>query len=240
MAEAMTVETIVEAYWLLQNYWTKVRFPVQTKKGGWSDIDVLAYNPLNKTLVISESKVRGEKDAVYAFTTDAESVIAFDIKKKNYFKSLGDITKYACNNYVNDKKDNNDGEEKLFKIRDMINDGIVNTVIVQLVSNYYISEDLKPSLIKELRDNYIRENIPPNIKKKNIVVKIDTTFDILIEVIKLEYGKNQGRRYGHPVIDIARELNRYMRGTVHNVGNGTEIKKIFTDKLREAFPDKAL
>ena len=27
MSEAMTVETIVEAYWNLQGYWTKLRFP---------------------------------------------------------------------------------------------------------------------------------------------------------------------------------------------------------------------
>jgi len=30
MSEAMTVETIVEAYWRLQGYWTKLRFPFQT------------------------------------------------------------------------------------------------------------------------------------------------------------------------------------------------------------------
>jgi hypothetical protein len=46
MAEVMTVEAILEADWLLQGYWTKPRFPIQTATGSRSDIDVLAYAPV--------------------------------------------------------------------------------------------------------------------------------------------------------------------------------------------------
>lgn len=59
MAEAMTVETIVEADWQMRGFWTRLRFPLQTPKGAWSDIDLIAYNPEDRHLVIAESKVRG-------------------------------------------------------------------------------------------------------------------------------------------------------------------------------------
>ena len=45
MSEVMVSEGIIESYWLLQDYWTRVRFAYQTQNGGWSDIDVVAYNP---------------------------------------------------------------------------------------------------------------------------------------------------------------------------------------------------
>ena len=58
MSEAMTAELIVEADWLLKGYWTKMRFAFQSDKRGWSDVDIMAYHPESKHLVISESKVR--------------------------------------------------------------------------------------------------------------------------------------------------------------------------------------
>jgi hypothetical protein len=54
MAEAMTVETIVEADWQMRGFWTRLRFPLQTPKGGWSDIDLVAYNPEDQHLAIAE------------------------------------------------------------------------------------------------------------------------------------------------------------------------------------------
>lgn len=30
MAEAMTVETIIQTYWQIQGYWTEIRYPVRT------------------------------------------------------------------------------------------------------------------------------------------------------------------------------------------------------------------
>src|SRR5271157_1174710 len=86
MAEAMTVETIVEADWQMQGFWTKVRFPFRTPKGGWADIDVLAYNPESKELVVGESKVRGPKRDIYAFTAETQ-------------KRYGNILEYDGENY---------------------------------------------------------------------------------------------------------------------------------------------
>lgn len=74
MAEAMTVETILEADLLLRGFWTRVRFPFQTDNGGWSDIDVLGYNPERRELVLAESKVRGPKKDVSAYTADTKEI----------------------------------------------------------------------------------------------------------------------------------------------------------------------
>ena len=86
MAEAMTAESIVEAEWVLNGYWAKMRFAFQTDKGAWSDVDILAYNPETKHLVISESKVRGSKDNVFAYTKYTE-------------QEYGSILKYDDDNY---------------------------------------------------------------------------------------------------------------------------------------------
>src|ERR1700735_1088053 len=99
MAEAMTVGTILEADLQLQGFWTRLRFPLQTGNGGWSDIDLLAYHPERRELVIAESKVRGSKKAVYAFTSYTQKkygdILQFD--DNNYFSFLRHI-KQICKN----------------------------------------------------------------------------------------------------------------------------------------------
>ncbi|MGA2468012.1 MAG: hypothetical protein ABSH06_27165 [Thermodesulfobacteriota bacterium] len=191
MSEPMTVETIVEAHWRLQNYWTRLRFPFQTEGGGWADIDILAYHPEKKVFVISESKVRGPKRDVYAYT---------NFSRKKY----GDIFEYDEVSYLSFLKNiklicSNRGVFKEFK-------RMVKKVIIQLVSNYYIDDLMMPKVKKDIFRK-IKNSIPSGIE---IEISLDTTFHIICQIIKLEKSSLQGRRYGHPVIDIARELNRYL------------------------------
>ena len=82
MSEVMTSESIIEAEWLLKGYWTKPRFAFQTEGGDWSDIDVLAYHPEQKHLVVAESKVQTGKKVVFAYNESAKS-------------KYGPITSYA-------------------------------------------------------------------------------------------------------------------------------------------------
>ena len=93
MSEAMTTESIVEAEWVLKGYWTKTRFPfkIKTEKGsGWSDVDVLAYNPETNHLVISESKARGRKNRIIAYTQQSQNNFRsiLDTDKRDYFTSF--------------------------------------------------------------------------------------------------------------------------------------------------------
>ncbi|MBI5723788.1 MAG: hypothetical protein HZA50_07520 [Planctomycetes bacterium] len=212
MSEAMTVETIVEAYWQMKEFWTKVRYPLQTPKGGWSDIDILAYNPKTRELVIAESKVQGRKKDVYAYTKQID----------------GDILKFGGNYF-----------DFLRHLKSVCKDGVifsdfqkmVKKLIVQLVGNYVISDDVKPEAEKTVW-NKIRKDIPTYVELK---IRLETTLDVISQIITLEYELKQGKRYGHPVLDIARELNRYMHPQILYAGKDTEpIKKAFAKKLKQA------
>ena len=213
----MTVETIVEAYWRLQGYWTKLRFPFQTQGRGWSDIDVLAYHPEKKIIVISESKVRGPKRDVYAYT---------NFSREKY----GDIFKYDDSNYLGFLE-----QVKLICSDEVVFrkfSKMVDRITIQLVSNYYIDD----SVMEKVKDDIyrkIKNSIPSGIE---IEIRLDTTFHIICQIIKLEKSSQQGRRYGHPVIDIARELNRYLIPNVKYAGGRKEALKI-KEKFRTMFEE---
>lgn len=200
MAEAMTVELVVEAEWLIQGYWSKLRFPLQTKKRGWSDIDVLSYNPRTKHLVLSESKVRGEKDAVFAYTTHSKARYGniLDYDGGNYFSFLDHLPLICEDGVIFDRFDE-----------------AVDRLTLQLVSNYVIEECLLAEAKQTVVDR-ANELTPP----LSIDVSLDTTLDVLARVIAQERERKRGRRYGHPVVDIARELNRYLTPRVSYAGRG--------------------
>jgi hypothetical protein len=198
MAEAMTAESIVEAEWVLNGYWAKMRFAFQTDKGAWSDVDILAYNPETKHLVISESKVRGSKDNVFAYTKYTEqeygSILKYD--DDNYFSFLRHLP-LLCKDGVIFKD---------FK-------KMVEKLTVQLVSNYVVTADTKKSAIASIEKKIQKYNLP--IK---IVFQLDTTLTVIARVIAGEKKSRQGRRYGHPMLDIAREINRYFYPSVRYAG----------------------
>ncbi len=195
MSEPMAVEIVVEAEWILAGYWTKVRFPFQTEGGGWSDIDVLAYSPSAKHLVVSESKVQGPKDKVYAYTPDTNHRF-IDISYLGFLDNLPAI----------------------------LGDGVVferfaesvDRITAQLVSNTVIL----PGMLDEARTSvvsYVEKNtdLPSGVR---VDAMLDSTLDVLARVVVRERERGQGRRYGHPVIDIARELNRYLNPSISYAG----------------------
>lgn len=198
MSEAMTAELIVEAEWILKgDYWTKVRFPFQTDGGGWSDIDVLAYSPSRKHLVVSESKVQNRKNKVYAYTHDTN----YKFINSNYLGFLDNLHKIVRNKIVFDCFAKS-----------------VDRITVQLVSNTVILPDVLDEARASVVD-YVKKNcdLPSDVRVK---AKLDSTLDVLARVVLRERKQKQGRRYGHPVIDIARELNRYLYPSVAGAGRG--------------------
>jgi len=215
MSEAMTVETIIEAYWQMQQgFWTRLRFPLRTKN--WSDIDVLAYNPVSHILVIAESKVGGNKKSLYVYTEEShkkyEDILEWD--HGDYFGFLSHI-KLAC-------KDGTifDNFEKMVK-----------KLIVQVVSNYVILDNVKRDA-QEVIKKKIRGDVPTKVE---LEIMLDSTLDVISHIITSENKSSQGRRYGHPVIDIARELNRYMRPKLRYAGkNKTAIEKELKKTLLKA------
>ena len=88
---------------------------------------------------------------------------------------------------------------------------------IQLVSNYVIDKSLldeaKRTVVAKVKELVAIPHI-------DVDVMLDTTLDVMARVIELERERGQGRRYGHPVLDIARELNRYLRPSVAYAGRG--------------------
>lgn len=219
MSEAMTSESIVEAEWLLkQGYWTKVRFAFKTEKGSWSDVDVLAYNPETKHLVISESKVRGPKDYVAAYTEHTR-------------EEYGSILEFDNNNHLN----------YLSFIRNiglLCKDGVVfkdfqkmvNILSVHLVCNYAISSKQRKLVEAEIEREISSLNLP--LKPK---FRVDTTIDVIARIINLERASSQGRRYGHPVLDMAREINRYFKPSVKYAGRKIKDIEIVKEEMVSKF-----
>ncbi|WP_424948313.1 hypothetical protein [Candidatus Spongiihabitans sp.] len=199
MSEAMTVELIVESEWMLKKYWTKPRFAYQTKSSGWSDVDVLSYHPETKHLVISESKVRGRKKAIHAYTEHTKEKHGTILEyKPAYFSFIPNLPKICSDGVVFTKFSK-----------------MVKTITVQVVSNCVIDKSLKneaeSSVLEEI------EKYMPSSKAK-IEVTLDSTMDVISRVIEAENKHNQGRRYGHPMLDIAREINRYFYPNVGGAG----------------------
>lgn len=202
MSEVMVSEGIIESYWLLKDYWTRVRFAYQTENGGWSDIDVVAYDPETRHLVIAESKVRGPKKAIYAYTelTQDKYGSLLDYDGNNYFSFLKNLPR-ICSDGV------------LFKNFSRM----VDKITVQLVSNYVIDqdvmEDAKAAVLAQVK------SILPKMKCE-IEVMLNSTMDIMVQVIEQENEMTKGRRYGNAMLDIAREMNRYAHPDIKYAGRG--------------------
>lgn len=202
MSEVMVSEGIIESYWLLKDYWTRVRFAYQTENGGWSDIDVVAYDPETRHLVIAESKVRGPKKAIYAYTelTQDKYGSLLDYDGNNYFSFLKNLPR-ICSDGI------------LFKNFSRM----VDKITVQLVSNYVIDqdvmEDAKAAVLAQVK------SILPKMKCE-LEVMLNSTMDIMVQVIEQENEITKGRRYGNAMLDIAREMNRYAHPDIKYAGRG--------------------
>jgi hypothetical protein len=209
MSEVMTSEAIVEAEWLLAGYWAKPRFAFQTDNGAWSDVDVLAYHPEMKRLVVSESKVQGPKNHVFAYTTHTRkeygSIIEYD--GDNYFSYLRHLPILCRKGVVFDN----------FK-------KMVSSVTVQLVCNYSVSADMKAEVSETLNKKLSRSRLPCKTR-----FQLDTTLDVIARIIVAERDSGQGKRYGNPILDIAREINRYFYPAVRYAGRGSQC----TEKVKK-------
>ena len=235
MSEMMTTELLVEAEWILQEYWTKGRYPIQTLRGGWSDFDVVAFHPHTKYskyngkshLVIAEAKAFGTKDNVYVTTEKNKNITLKNIqdlwtlspeKGDPYFRFLHRI------------KDMNGPLLELVQ-------NSVEAVTIQLVSNWIFEKEIKKSIEETLTEK-VRE-IPllvPLLKDNRIAINcaLETPLEVFWRIMKLEKENIQGRRYGNPILDLAREFNRYLHPSYCPKKNFSK-KKEFDDYTKNLF-----
>lgn len=183
MSEVMLSELIAEAEWLLMKEGQRGHYWTKTrfpfKLKNWSDIDVIAYNPETKHLVFCESKVQGQKTLIRGKVKENDRYVSF-VKHIPHLAEQGVLF-------------DNFGR-------------MVKKLTVKLVSNLVLAD--KDELI-----NKLETEIQKALRKKKIIcsvaVELETTFEVLTRIIYKERENNQGRRYGNPVLDLVREINRY-------------------------------
>ena len=128
----MATELIIDAYWSLKNYWTKVRVPLPNG----SDFDVVAYNPNKKHLVVAESKARNKKERVYVYNKS----------EKNFVDSYWE--KFLCNIPYLWNNDEWDTGNYLF---DDFNKS-VKKLTIHLVSNTYVDKKCIKKAEKDVKE----------------------------------------------------------------------------------------
>jgi hypothetical protein len=204
MSEIMTVESIIDAYWQTQNYFTKPRFFYATTNNGNSDIDVLAYDAINNSVVFAESKAHGGKSKLKHG----------EISEKTY-----EQVKAGENSYAN-KKTVDDFLKFITDVKYLIGqDNDVNfpfdftnikklTLHFVTTTEYLKNMETIKNIESELKAYINKKHKLPKIK---IEIIIETHFDVLVKIIKALNSETRGKRYGHPVLDILREFNRYLR-----------------------------
>ena len=233
MSEPMVVELIVESEWILKDYWTKIRFPYKTEKGGWSDVDVIAYQPETKHLVIAESKVRGSKKYLHGYNQHAKNdygsfVEYFGTGNKGYLSFIENLSEICKDGVIFTHQYQWKGKLKCKPFAEM-----VQKLTIQFVSNTVIDSELKDEA-----ENAVLEKVQRKLSKVQkagvkVEVRLDSTLEVIAKVIDLENKDKQGRRYGHPMLDIAREINRYTNPALHNAGHDKTLKQQAIQPLRK-------
>lgn len=230
MAEAMTVELIIDAYWSLKGYWTHPRFSFQTKKGGWSDFDIVAYHPNNRILVISESKAGGRARDVFAFNTYTRKYAKRKWNCSTFAKYEVDYLNFVSNiQYIWEDNLVFDSYKK-FKES-------VSELIIQLASNYTIAPELLPESERSVRGLFFESTSRCPLKKEAVHINLTTPFHLFCEIQSMIINEPQGHRYGNPILDLARELNRYLYPRVRYGGQGASslLKKETNEQFLESF-----
>ena len=231
MAETMTVELIIDAYWTLKGFWTRSRVSFQTGKRGWSDFDIIAYKPSSQTQVVSESKARGRARDVFAFNSYTKkyakrkyncSTFA-EYEEDDYLSFISNIHYIWENNLIFDSHKN-------FKES-------VSQLILQLVSNYEIAPELLAESEESVRDSFFSTISGCPLGRRAISVDLTTPFDLFCEIQSMIIKDPKGHRYGNPILDLAREFNRYLYPKVHNGGHGTSalMKKETRKQFSKSF-----
>jgi hypothetical protein len=112
-------------------------------------------------------------------------------------------------------------------------DKIVDPVTIQLVSNCYICDRVRAG-----EESFLKSEIEKvaGLRGKKVDVKLQTTLEVIAEILVAERNEKQGRRYGHPILDVIRELNRYMDPNLQYTSGHEkkEIKETLRATLRNA------
>lgn len=210
--EAMSVESIIQAYWQIQNYFTIPRFCFEKKSdendtnwGNYSDIDMLAFKPKNpsdmkskSTLVLCESKAHGRKNQIIFRDFDKSYSQFEDIQLNHKDGHTKDLIHFIDSNVT-----------YLLTHEDLLN-GLVNLNEIEVLKIQFVSTILfhNQEKIKPLIVSHLKKRITPITF--DIEVEITTHFDIISRLFLMVQNGQSGKRYGNQILDFIREINRYI------------------------------
>ena len=209
--EAMSVESIIQAYWQIQNYFTIPRFGFEMKGtnengrewGNYSDVDLLAFKPKIKDeeskLILAESKAHGGKNKIIFKRFD---------KTCTDFTTLKD--KHQKDGHINDLLDFVDVNVRYILDNKKLIDNLIDLDTVDVLHLQFVSTvlfDESEELIKIIVV-HIEEMINDKYNCK-VELEIVTHFDLICKLFLLVQKGESGKRYGNQILDFIREINRY-------------------------------
>lgn len=206
--EAMAAESLVACAWELDGFLTKIRWPVRSPHGQFSDIDVVGVN--------AEGSVR------FAECKVPWGPRAIRVVDRSFAKNFGH--EEPCNWL--DRADNirriwADSPPWLPNKRD------VKSVEFWICANVWFSDEAAREAAKRSVYTSVRKKCPRELKDL-VTIEIRSTRDVLFQVVtgvrKSIHQDRHGRRFGHPILDAVRELLRYTHPAPS--GGGRVAKRI--------------
>ena len=246
MAEAMSVELIIDAYWKMHHYFTipRVSFKVNRKNknkgnsGGYSDIDLLAFKPRGKSfiaeetnqniLVFCESKAHGEKNKI--FYRDLSKITKIDFTEE---KPKDEVIVFIKN--IIEVIEQNSLEDLIdFESIDLVKIQYVGTTIFTGSDAYK----------KAIEDKLVDVLVKKGNSSINVMFEFKTHFDIITSLFILVQADQSAKRYGNVALDLIRELNRFLNVNIcynitslNFVEDGDKLK-LLQDHSKALFENK--
>ena len=179
----MAIESLLEEYARLKGYFTIPRVPFK-KKRGHGDIDVLAYNPKEKRLLIIECKAWGPPEEYGRITP----------KKKNM---IIDVANRICENWKDFVRQK--ANKWSFRLEDL-------DEVWLIWAGYFRKRDEKEDLEKKITQTF-KQKIGKNIKFQ--IYLIHELIEDMIREIRVDKDVRR-KRY----LDSAFELIRWLHKVV--------------------------
>ena len=208
--EAMAMERVLALSWEAQGYFTRLRLPLQTTKGGWTDLDVVGFHPTDRVLRIGECKFRGPARTIWGIRP---------VTRKN----VGEWVHWAMtlDHLRLPLHPRNHGRLMgLFPARP-------RKIEVVILGNWWIPHAQQASakayvtdLVRKVYARVPAEHRPPQMR---ITGELKSGIDVILELwetVAAETADGRGRRFGDPLLDALREIVRHLEGRVSDGGRG--------------------
>ena len=221
--EVMAVEELVAATWELEEFLVCRRHAIWLEgKSSYTDLDLVGVRQLPAEVRIAECKVQQGPRRVYCYSGEGNFVEDF-VEWYGWDKFMSNITLLW---------DHESRPGWLPRVKD------VASIQVWLCGNFWFTDHEARQRAYDELTHELRKHAPYGGKAK-IEGRVYSTLDLILKCIagvgshtvKSEWGK----RYGHPMLDLFREMVRYAHPLPEGGGHiGKKIAEKSIDRIRGA------